>query len=124
MERLAKNPPHTWFDEHLFDDFKGGSPEDYVERLQPEVIAQHRMINWLAHPMEFGTEPSSIALWDHRIIHWPPTDDEREMFLFKYEYAPTEKEDVRCGVGLVVYWQDDPRGKKRTIKKGKQLLGF
>lgn len=68
----------------------------------PVFAAKSEMLSWLAHPMEYGRPPESIELWDRRTIYWPPTDDKRELFLFKYTYAPKkggEAPDV--GVGLV-----------------------
>ncbi len=64
--------------------------------------AKAEMSAWLAHPMEYGRPPDSIELWDRRKLHWPPTNDTRELFLFKYSYPskePGTSPDV--GVGLV-----------------------
>ncbi len=59
------------------------------------------MCNWLAHPNEFSRPPDGIELFDRRTLYWPPTNDARTVWLFKYRYEPTgdEKEDV--GLGMV-----------------------
>ncbi len=68
----------------------------------PLFAAKAEMLSWLAHPMEYGRPPESIELWDRRTIYWPPTDDKREFFLFKYTYPPKRAgEAADVGVGLV-----------------------
>ncbi|MBK7859859.1 MAG: HEAT repeat domain-containing protein [Archangiaceae bacterium] len=68
----------------------------------PVFAAKSEMLSWLAHPTEYGRPPESIELWDRRTIYWPPTDDKREMFLFKYVYPPKKAgEAADVGVGLV-----------------------
>jgi len=100
-ETLQREFPAHWFDESLLE----GPPlsvEQLIDALQPEPIATRDMIAWLSSGFEFGKPPSSISLWDRRVIPWPPTDDVRELFLFRYEYPPAAAGDeVRRGVGLV-----------------------
>ena len=66
----------------------------------PEFLARSELMAWLAHPMEFGRPPQRMELWDRRLLRWPPTEDERELFLYRYTYvdAPGGPE---TGVGLV-----------------------
>ena len=60
------------------------------------------MCQWLEHPMEFGRPPNEIELIDSRELFWPPTDDRRRLFVFKYRYAPREAdEEEDIGHGLV-----------------------
>lgn len=48
--------------------------------------AMAEMCQWLAHPMEFGRPPDVIELVDQRDIHWPPTNDRRPLWLFRFGY--------------------------------------
>lgn len=120
----------------------------------PVFAATAEMLSWLSHPMEYGRPPESIELWDRRTIYWPPTEDTRELFLFKYSYPAEEGDQPEAGVGLVggttfslfgetrpapegtpedalaahCVWelemQGDPRGEGRDIDVGRKLLGF
>jgi hypothetical protein len=128
--------------------------EDAVpaEATRPDFQAMAEMCSWLAHPMEFGRPPGEIALYDTRELYWPPTNDLRRVWLFRYRYPAEEgggNDDV--GVGMVgsitfalfgettpgmppedVYalhccWEleckQDPRApKQRSVKAGRRLL--
>ena len=59
------------------------------------------MVNWLSHPNEFGHPPSKIELYDTRTLFWPPTNDQRTVWLFKYTYTPQEA-DGELDVGLAM----------------------
>jgi len=126
-------------------------PEQVAE---PVFAATAQMISWLAHPMEFGRAPEAIELWDRRTIHWPPTDDERELFLFRFSYPKTKTAAASTGVGLVgsvtfslagdarpdprgtpedalarhCVWElehnEDPRAGDGSLEVGRRLLGF
>jgi hypothetical protein len=91
----VRNQPADWFDAELLE---GAEPSEseLLAALQPEAMATRQMIRWLSSGFEYGAPPTSITLWDRRIIRWPPTDDERELFLFRYQYASGAR-----GVGLV-----------------------
>jgi hypothetical protein len=68
----------------------------------PEFRAKAEMASWLAHPMEYGRPPSKLDLFDKRKIFWPPTNDRRQVYLFKYEYPPKGKEgELDVGIGMV-----------------------
>ena len=78
--------------------------EDAVppEAFEPSLVARAELCMWLAHPGEFGRVPDEVEVFDRRRMYWPPSDDERELWLIRYRYAPREpegKEEV--GVGLV-----------------------
>lgn len=67
----------------------------------PDFRAMADMCDWLAHPQEFGRPPDEIELYDTRELFWPPTNDVRRLWLFKYRFAadePGESDD--CGLGL------------------------
>jgi hypothetical protein len=128
--------------------------EDAVPRQArvPGFQATAEMCRWLAHPSEFGRPPDSIELFDTRELHWPPTDDRRRVWLFRYRYQPDTadaEEDVGIGmVGSVTFalfgeatadlpaedvyalhccWElqrrNDPRApRKRTSRAGRAIL--
>jgi hypothetical protein len=60
-----------------------------------------QMCNWLMHPMEFGAAPDEITQYDTRVLDWPPTNDRRRLWLFRYRYAPRDGADAAEGIGLV-----------------------
>ena len=64
--------------------------------------AMAEMCSWLSHPNEFGEPPTKIELFDKRVLFWPPTNDKRTVWLFKYEYPPYEDgEDLVKGISMV-----------------------
>jgi hypothetical protein len=70
--------------------------------LEPEFRARAEMCAWLMHPLEFGSPPDHIELYDTREIFWPPTNDRRRVWLFKYTYTawgPEGEDDI--GIGMV-----------------------
>ncbi|MEZ4370829.1 MAG: hypothetical protein R3B07_08385 [Polyangiaceae bacterium] len=72
------------------------------ESNEPNFLAMAEMCTWLAHPAEFGKVPADITLFDTRELYWPPTDDSRRVWLFRYEYPPWEGEvEPRTGIGMV-----------------------
>jgi hypothetical protein len=102
--------------------------------------------------MELGRPPKSITLWDRRTLFWPPTKDERELFLFRFVYSFGSKKGDEEGIGFVgsITWSffsgETPRtpedayarhcmrelqragGERvpsnRLIAEGRKLLGF
>jgi hypothetical protein len=118
----------------------------------PNFQAMAEMCDWLAHPQEYGRSPDHIELYDTRVIFWPPTDDRRRLWLFKYVYqAPEPGQPDEVGIGMVgsvtfalfgetkadlppedVYalhccWElevnNDPRApRKRSVAAGKKIL--
>jgi hypothetical protein len=119
---------------------------------EPQFRAMSEMCSWLSHPNEFDRPPDNITLYDTRKLYWPPTDDNRAVWLFRYSYKPgKEGEETDTGIGMVgsvtfalfseatkelspedVYglhccWEleinQDPRApKKRTSLAGRQIL--
>jgi hypothetical protein len=72
------------------------------ECQEPEFQAMAEMVHWLSHPNEFGEPPTKITLYDSRELYWPPTDDRRSVWLFRYEYAKSEnREEEDIGLGMV-----------------------
>ena len=122
------------------------------EADDPDFVAMAEMCDWLSHPQEFGHPPDEIELYDTREMFWPPTNDWRPLWLFKYRYRATEEDDVEeVGLGMTgsitfalfdetnvnmspedayalhCCWEletnDDPRAPtERTIEAGRSLL--
>jgi hypothetical protein len=73
-------------------------PDDVNE---PDFRAMANMCDWLAHPQEFGRPPDEIELYDTREMFWPPTNDRRQLWIFKYRFiAEEEGESDDCGLGM------------------------
>lgn len=71
------------------------------EANNPEFVAMSEMCDWLAHPQEFGLPPDEIELYDTRELFWPPTNDWRPLWLFKFRYQPTDDDESgTVGVGM------------------------
>ncbi|AKJ06676.1 hypothetical protein ATI61_105344 [Archangium gephyra] len=126
------------------------APLPKEERLRLDAMAE--MSDWLEHPSEFGRPPGHLEVYDHRRLFWPPTKDERDVWLLRYRYED-EEGDPEEGVGMVgsvtfalfgeatadlppedIYalhcvWElqqegDERAPKERTIQAGRKLLGF
>ena len=67
----------------------------------PDYQAMAEMCKWLMHPMEFGAAPDEISQYDTRMLNWPPTNDRRRLWLFRYRYEPRDGADANEGIGLV-----------------------
>jgi hypothetical protein len=75
--------------------------------MEPNFLAMSDMCTWLAHPNEYGRPPDEIELLDTREIYWPPTDDHRRVWLFKFRYdevageGQDEADGAVAGIGMV-----------------------
>jgi hypothetical protein len=106
------------------------------------------MCQWLEHPNEYGRPPDKIELADSKEIFWPPTQDRRRLWVFRYNYA--EEDGTHDGFGMTgsitwsmmgdpplktpdeVYamhcvWEmqhnEDPSApSKRTVQHGRKIL--
>ena len=68
---------------------------------EPDFRAMADVSDWLARPQEFGRPPDEIELYDSRELYWPPTNDVRRVWLYKYRYvAEEEGESDDCGLGF------------------------
>jgi hypothetical protein len=73
-----------------------------IHTRSPDFQAIAEMCEWLAHPQEFGRPPQAITQADTRQLFWPPTDDMRQVWLFRYEYPPGDGEaSPDIGYGMV-----------------------
>ncbi len=67
----------------------------------PGFVALAEMCAWLSHPQEFGLPPDEIELYDTQEMFWPPTNDWRPLWLFKYRYHAAGDDDSESeGVGM------------------------
>ncbi|PTL78563.1 HEAT repeat domain-containing protein [Vitiosangium sp. GDMCC 1.1324] len=130
----------------------GSQPAPVSEQERPQLDAMAEMSQWLEHPAEFGRVPDHLEVYDHRRLFWPPTNDERDVWLFRYRYED-EEGTPEDGVGMVgsvtfalfgettaelppedIYalhcvWElqqsgDERAPKERTAQAGRKLLGF
>jgi hypothetical protein len=73
-----------------------------IEAQRLDFRAMAEMCNWLSHPQEFGRPPDEIEQLDTRELNWPPTNDRRRLWLFKFSYKSIAPEKpTAAGVGLV-----------------------
>lgn len=130
----------------------GSSPAPVPEEERPRLDAMAEMSQWLEHPSEFGRAPDHLEVYDHRRLFWPPTNDERDVWLLRYRYDDEEGAPEE-GVGMVgsvtfalfgeatagmppedIYalhcvWELQQEGdkrapKERTAEAGRKLLGL
>ncbi len=66
----------------------------------PDFRAKAAMVDWLKDPAEIGAPPSSIEQVDTRELYWPPTDDRRPLWVFRFTYRFEENEPLRVGYGM------------------------
>lgn len=69
------------------------------QALEPAFAAQAKISQWLQHPSELGNEPLSIEVYDHQKLFWPPTKDQREMWLIKFTHKDGDK--IKTSYGCV-----------------------
>lgn len=69
--------------------------------LEPAFAAQASMSRWLQHPNELGSPPLTIEVFDHRKLRWPPTDDERELWLIRFTYQFKDDRTPKTAFGMV-----------------------
>lgn len=74
------------------------APVPEEERSRLDALAE--MSQWLEHPSEFGRVPDHLEVYDHRRLFWPPTNDERDVWLLRYRYDDEEGAPEE-GIGMV-----------------------
>ncbi len=88
----------TYLARHAANVITSGNACQYLQELnrydaipvaakEPDFKAMAEMARWLSHPMEYGKPPDAIELYDTRELFWPPTNDRRKLWLFKYRYV-------------------------------------
>jgi|GEM_PF-6226006 len=72
------------------------------EAKSDDFIALSEMCNWLSHPNEFGSYPDRAEVFDNRVLYWPPTRDQRKLYLIKYTYEQYNEDGTNeVGIGMV-----------------------
>ncbi len=74
------------------------------ETLSEDFQAMAEMSNWLQHPSELGRIPDELIQVDTRELCWPPTNDTRRVWLFRYTCKPpagVEADENDTGIGMV-----------------------
>jgi hypothetical protein len=72
-----------------------------AEARDPDFEALAEMCRWLAHPMEYGSPPDDVELYDSRTLFWPPTGDRRRLWLVAYRYRGEKDKSGDAGIGMV-----------------------
>lgn len=68
----------------------------------PDFQALSEMSSWLSHPNEFGAYPDQAEVFYRKDLYWPPTQDNRTIFLIKYTYKNRNDDGSdETGIGLV-----------------------
>jgi len=99
LAEFCRDPNHSTTAQQYLSEL--GAADEIPEPCKdPNFQALAEMAHWLAHPQEFGRPPTRMEILDTRELHWPPTEDERRLWLVKYTYdEPGEETDI--GVGMV-----------------------
>jgi len=151
LARLATEPAHAKKARKYLEEL-GRSDAIPASAQTPAARAVAEMCQWLASPHEMGRPPDDIAVVDQRVLFWPPTNDRRPVWLFKYTYRePDAAKGDTVGIGMVgsvtfalfgeatadlspddVYalhccwelqWKKDPRAPaKRSVADGRRIL--
>jgi hypothetical protein len=67
--------------------------------LELDFQAECDVVSWLCHPIEYGVEPDRVELTDSRDMFWPPTNDRRRLWIFKFTYELNEHEN---DIGMIL----------------------
>jgi len=148
LVRTCADPRHSLAAQGYLTEL-GRADQIPAAAAEPDFRASAELCRWLAHPHEFGAPPAEIELADTRELDWPPTNDRRRVWLFRYAYA----DGIAAGLGMVgsltfalvgeataglsaedayglhccweLEFNGDPRApKKRNAKAGRKLLGI
>ena len=77
---------------------------DYLlppETQSSDFQAMAEMSQWLQHPSEMRRVPDELTLYDTREVIWPPTNDQRRVWLFRYLYRAEDGQEPDEGLGMV-----------------------
>ena len=67
--------------------------------LEPAFDAQATLSQWLQHPTELGGEPLTMEVYDHKKLFWPPSEDDREIWLIKFTHK--DEAEIKTSYGCV-----------------------
>ncbi len=153
LARVCEDPHHSIRAQRYLEEL-GHADRVPPSALEPDFQALAQMCQWLSHPNEFGGPPTDVTLYDTRELDWPPTNDRRRVWLFKWTYTGRNEDGTdEEGLGMVgsitfalfgettadtsaedayaihCCWEldvnDDPRAPtKRSAQAGRKLLGI
>jgi len=75
-----------------------------AETQESDFKAMAEMSDWLAHPNELGRHPDQLELVKKWHLHWPPTKDKRELWLFHYQVSGESGPETGHGLVGSVTW--------------------
>ncbi len=80
-----------------------GRPDAVPEKAkEPAFEAKAEMCQWLSDPEELASVPDTIEQIDSRELFWPPTNDRRTVYLFRYHYDADGPDAPEVnGIGMV-----------------------
>ncbi len=101
LARMCEDPHYSVMAQQYLDEL-GRADRVPAAALEPDFHALAQMCQWLRHPNEFGESPTDITLYDTRELDWPPTNDRRRVWLFKFTYAGRNENGTdETGLGMV-----------------------
>lgn len=101
LQRACLDPRRAGIARAYLEELELGD-EIPAEAFEPDLLAQAELCSWLAHPHEFGRAPDELQIVDTRRIYWPPTRDERQVWILRYGYPEAEAEEGRPATGLAM----------------------
>ena len=104
MERLVRWAADPRYAETAIEHLEQLGASDKVPALSHDrdFRAAAAMASWLAQPTEFNRPPDDLIQVDSRSLHWPPTEDRRDVWLFRYRYWPIASDETTFeGLGMV-----------------------
>jgi len=100
LQQACADPRYAAVAMHYLEELDASHRIPLVSRTE-DFRAMAEMCQWLAHPSEFGRVPDRIEQVDSRELHWPPTNDVRRVWLFRYRYPGDEGAEPDEGLGMV-----------------------
>ncbi len=72
---------------------------DIPETHQSEIaLAESKLANWLAEPLQMGLAPSSLSLIDCREMYWPGFEHPVQCYLFRFQYGSSPGGYTNIGI--------------------------
>lgn len=72
---------------------------DIPETHQSEIaLAESKLANWLAEPLQMGLAPSSLSLLDCREMYWPGFEHPVQCYLFRFQYGSPPSGYANIGI--------------------------
>ena len=101
LARMCEDPRHSAAARGYLEEL-GKTDRVPAVAQEPDFQAAAEFCQWLAHPQEFGVPPTEIALVDTRELDWPPTNDRRQVWLFRFTFSGLKEDGTdESGIGMV-----------------------